>query len=135
MKISLQTKSLQSVEILYLIFDQKTENIPKGIKMKNLLLTTGIISIVLFLMSTKILEGNPSQRNIKVFRLKQNGWKVFDQNSFVESRQGLAPYQNLRRDVQVIEYRLEKDEKIIICVVEYDSQRDLITDSCNDLNF
>ena len=86
--------------------------------------------MLLLMMDTKSLEGNTAPEDKTVFSLRQRGWKIIEQSSFVDSRPGLAPYQNLRRDVQVVKYRLQHDEKVMMCIVEYDSQRDLISESC-----
>ena len=67
-----------------------------------------------------------------VLELKRQGWKVIEKQSRVESRPGLKPYQNLKREVHVFKYWLSKKEKFYFCLVEYDSQLDTIRGSCAD---
>ena len=67
-----------------------------------------------------------------VLELKRQGWEVIEKQSRVESRPGLKPYRNLKREVQVVKYRLSKNEQFYFCLVEYDSQLDTIRESCAD---
>ena len=70
-----------------------------------------------------------------MIQLRQQGWKVEEKKSFVESRPGKRPYQMLKRDVQVVLYRLHRQEQELFCRVEYDSQQDTIREMCsNDEN-
>ena len=62
---------------------------------------------------------------------KKQGWKVEEKKSFVESRPGKRPYQMLKRDVQVVLYRLHRQEQELFCRVEYDSQQDTIREMCS----
>ena len=66
-----------------------------------------------------------------VLELKRQGWEVIEKQSRVESRPGLKPYQNLKREVQVLKYRLSKNEQFYFCLVEYDSQLDTISEACD----
>ena len=61
---------------------------------------------------------------------KKQGWKVEEMKSFVESRPGKRPYQMLKRDVQVVLYRLHRQKQELFCRVEYDSQQDTIREMC-----
>ena len=65
-----------------------------------------------------------------MIQLMQQGWKVEEKNSFVERRTGKRPYQMLKRDVQVVLYRLHHQEQELFCRVEYDSQQDTIWEMC-----
>ena len=67
-----------------------------------------------------------------VLELKRLGWEVVEKKSRIESRAGQKPYQNLKRVVLVVKYRLSKDEELYICLVEYDSQLDTLRESCAD---
>ena len=67
-----------------------------------------------------------------VLELKRQGWEVIEKQSRVESRPGLKPYRNLKREVQVVKYRLSKNKQFYFCLVEYDSQLDTIRESCAD---
>ena len=62
---------------------------------------------------------------------RQQGWKVEEIKSFVESRPGKRPYQMLKRDVQVVLYRLHRQQQELFCRVEYDSQQDTIREMCS----
>ena len=75
---------------------------------------------------------NDSKGIQNVLELKRQGWEVIEKQSHVESRPGLKPYQNLNREVQVVKYRLSKNEQVYFCLVEYDSQLDTIRGSCAD---
>ena len=66
-----------------------------------------------------------------MIQLRQHGWKVEEKKSFVESRPGKRPYQMLKRDVQVVLYRLYHHEQELFCRVEYDSQQDTIREMCS----
>ena len=75
---------------------------------------------------------NDSKEIQNVLELNRQGWEVIEKQSLVESRPGLKPYQNLKRVVQVVKYRLRKNEQFYFCLVEYDSQLDTIRGSCAD---
>ena len=66
-----------------------------------------------------------------MIQLRQQGWKVEEKKSFVESRPGKRPYQMLKRDVQVVLYRLHREQQELFCRVEYDSQQDTISEMCS----
>ena len=62
---------------------------------------------------------------------RKQGWKVEEKKSFVENRPGKRPYQMLKRDVQVVLYRLLRQQQELFCRVEYDSQQDTIREICS----
>ena len=64
-------------------------------------------------------------------QFRQQGWKVEEKKSFVESRPGKRPYQILKREIQVVLYRLHRQEQELFCRVEYDSQQDTIREMCS----
>ena len=66
-----------------------------------------------------------------MIQLRQQGWNVEEMKSFVESRPGKRPYQMLKRDVQVVLYRLHRQQQELFCRVEYDSQQDTIREMCS----
>ena len=66
-----------------------------------------------------------------MIQLRQQGWKVEEKKSFVESRPGKRPYQMLKRDVQVVLYPLHRQKQELFCRVEYDSQQDTIREMCS----
>ena len=66
-----------------------------------------------------------------VIQFRQQGWKIEEKKSCVESRPGKRPYQMLKRDVQVVLYRLHRQQQELFCRVEYDSQQDTIREMCS----
>ena len=66
-----------------------------------------------------------------MFQFRKQGWNVEEKRSFVESRPGKRPYQMLKRDVQVVLYRLHRQQQELFCRVEYDSQQDTIREICS----
>ena len=70
-----------------------------------------------------------SKETMILFR--QQGWKVEEKKNFAESRPGKRPYQMLKRDVQVVLYRLHRQQQELFCRVEYDSQQDTIREMCS----
>ena len=77
-------------------------------------------------------ESIETQGIADVLELQRLGWEVVEKKSRIESRAGQKPYQNLKRVVLVVKYRLRKDEELYFCLVEYDSQLDTIRESCAD---
>jgi hypothetical protein len=76
-------------------------------------------------------EDSKSPEASKLLELKRQGWKVLEKQSEVKSRPGLKPYQNLKREVLVVKYRLRKEAVFLFCLVEYDSQLDTISEACD----
>ena len=76
-------------------------------------------------------EDRKSPKASKLLELKRQGWKVLKKQSEIESRPGLKPYQNLKREVLVVKYRLRKGAVFLFCLVEYDSQLDTISEACD----
>ena len=76
-------------------------------------------------------EDSKSPEASKLLELKRQGWKVLEKQSGIESRPGLKPYQNLKREVLVVKYRLRKGAVFLFCLVEYDSQLDTISEACD----
>ena len=94
--------------------------------MKILLITLAMISLMLL----QAWSMNQVSKEFMI-QLRQQGWKVEEKKSFVESRPGKHPYQTLKRDVQVVLYRLHRQEQELFCRVEYDSQQDTIREMCS----
>jgi hypothetical protein len=76
-------------------------------------------------------EDRKSPEASKLLELKRQDWKVLEKQSEVESRPGQKPYQNLKREVLVVKYRLRKGAVFLFCLVEYDSQLDTISEACD----
>ena len=100
--------------------------------MKNQLLLTSFYILFSGLYNWHLLYANTSPLHTEVIKLKRQGWKVAEIHSSVEGRPGIKPYQNLKRVVQIVKYRLNKGAEVLFCVVEYDSQWDTIRESCAD---
>ena len=98
--------------------------------MKKQLLISTLCMMFSGLCNWYLLHASTSPLHAEVIELKRQGWKVTETHSSVEERSGIKPYQNLKRVVQVVKYRLNKSTKFLFCVVEYDSQWDSICESC-----
>ena len=98
---------------------------------KHLLITT-LCMLFSGLCNWHLLLANTAPLHAEVIELKRQGWKVTETHSSVEARPGIKPYQNLKRVVQILNYRLNKGTEVLFCVVEYDSQWDTIRESCAD---
>ena len=100
--------------------------------MKNLFLSATVFLLVFNWTVIHQIFANDSKEIQNVLELNRQGWEVIEKQSRVESRPGLKPYQNLKREVQVVKYRLSKNEQFYFCLVEYDSQLDTFRESCAD---
>ena len=97
------------------------------------------IAVIFFLLILNWTEQKFSYANkdskspeaFKLLELKRKGWKILEKQSEIESRPGLKPYQNLKREVLVVKYRLRKGPVFLFCLVEYDSQLDTISEACD----
>jgi|TARA_Y100000031_G_scaffold119234_1_gene132831 hypothetical protein len=98
--------------------------------MKKQLLITTLCMLFSGLCNWHLLHANTAPLHAEVIELKRQGWKVTETHSSVEARPGIKPYQNLKRVVQVVKYRLNKGTEVLYCVVEYDSQWDTMRESC-----
>ena len=79
------------------------------------------------------LFGKNKVESNHVLKLKRHGWEVIEKLSRIESRPGLKPYQNLKREVQVVKFKLRKNTNLLFCIIEYDSQLDKIREACDRL--
>ena len=86
--------------------------------------------LLIYAMMPMPLPGGIPSGELHVYSLSRQGWHVLEKKSFVDRRPGQKPYQNLRRDVQVVQYRLQRGEEVLFCRVEYDSQQDTIREYC-----
>ena len=100
--------------------------------MKKKLLITTFCMLFSGLFNWHMLHANTALLHAEVIELKRQGGNVTDTHSSVEARPGIKPYQNLKRVVQVVKYRLNKGTEVLFCVVEYDSQWDTVLESCAD---
>jgi len=98
--------------------------------MKKVFLTASLCMMTFILIGMLQIYANDSTETHNVLEFKRQGWEVFEKQSRLESRPGLKPYENLKREVQVVKYRLRKGAKFSFCLVEYDSQLDTIREFC-----
>ena len=92
------------------------------------------ISLIILMMISLIPLQAWSMNQVSkesMVQYRNQGWKVEEMKSFVESRPGKRPYQMLKRDVQVVLYRLLRQQQELFCRVEYDSQQDTIREMCS----
>ena len=89
-----------------------------------------LLLFFLTFVTPALLWASSQGEELRVYQLAQQGWQIQEKESFIDKRPGLKPYQNLRRDVQVVLYRLQRGEDVLFCRVEYDSQQDTIRESC-----
>ena len=92
------------------------------------------ISLIILMMISLIPLQTWSMNQVSkesMVQYRNQGWKVEEMKSFVERRPGKRPYQMLKRDVQVVLYRLHRQEQELFCRVEYDSQQDTIREMCS----
>ena len=96
---------------------------------------SSVLMFLFFVQWAKIDSSYAKNKNEtrKIIELKRQGWKVFEKQSKIEKRPGIKPYEKLVRIVQVIKYKLNKDNKVVFCIVEYDSQLDRIIDACDSV--
>ena len=90
-----------------------------------------LITLVMISLMPLLAWSMNQEKKESMIQLKHQGWKVEEMKSFVESRPGKRPYQMLKRDVQVVLYRLHRQEQELFCRVEYDSQQDTIREMCS----
>ncbi|MBT6096274.1 MAG: hypothetical protein HOH04_15420 [Rhodospirillaceae bacterium] len=96
--------------------------------MKNLFLALGASAV---LIGTPILSPPQAQDKTRpIANLQAQGWKVIHKSEEKKELPGVAPYQDLKRIVQVIHYRLEKGDGLMICEATYDSQRERYDETC-----
>ena len=92
------------------------------------------ISLIMLMMISLIPLQAWSMNQVSkesMVQYRNQGWKVEEMKSFVESRPGKRPYQMLKRDVQVVLYRIHRQQQELFCRVEYDSQQDTIREMCS----
>ena len=90
-----------------------------------------LITLVMISLMPLLAWSMNQESKETMIQLKQQGWKVEEKKSFIESRPGKRPYQMLKRDVKVVLYRLHRQEQELFCRVEYDSQQDTIREMCS----
>jgi len=96
--------------------------------MKNLLLVLGASAL---LLGWPIPSGTLAQDPARpIAGLQADGWRITEKREEKQTLPGIAPYENLTRVVQVVHYRLEKGNALMVCTATYDSQRDKYDETC-----
>ena len=93
------------------------------------LLAVFVLTVFSASANAEIAKSNP----LTVYDLKKDGWRIVKKNSYVEVRPGTNFYSNLKRYVQVVVYSLQRKEKHYKCILEYDSQNDVLIEECMKL--
>ena len=84
--------------------------------MKKLYLNATVCLLFFYWTGTHKIRANESietQDTPDVLGLQSLGWDVVEKKSRIESRAGQKPYQNLKRVVLVVKYRLRKTKSYI----------------------
>ena len=90
-------------------------------------------SILLTVLGQGIsLAEDGEEKQVTVYSLQQEGWKIIESDTREESLPGLPPYEFLRRVVSLTTYWLQRDKEEIVCQILYDSQLDRQQESCAD---
>ena len=90
-------------------------------------------ALLLALFVSPAIAENDRSDSQTVYTLKQDGWRVVKQQSYVEIRTSKHPYNDLKRLVQVVVHILQKAEERHKCIMEYDSQIDTFMEKCKKL--
>ena len=90
-----------------------------------------LITLVMISLMPLLARSMNQVSKESMVQYRKQGWKVEKKKSFVESRPGKRPYKMLKRDVQVVLYRLHRQKHELFCRVEYDSQQDTIHEMCS----
>ena len=70
-----------------------------------------LVTFVISLLSYKVITFAENKSDVtKVYKFKQQGWKVVEKQNIIEKRPGIKPYQNLERVVELVKYKLKKGE-------------------------
>ena len=93
------------------------------------LLAVFVLTVFSASVYAELAKSNP----LTVYDLKKDGWRIVKKNSYVEVRPGTNFYSNLKRYVQVVVYSLQRKEKHYKCILEYDSQNDVLIEDCMKL--
>ena len=85
-----------------------------------------------FIAAVSVLPQWAVGQSTGVYGLTQAGWEIVEQIEKQEIRSGVSPYSSLQRVVSIMEYRLEKDGRRMVCWVSYDSQQDTQEEKCEE---
>ena len=68
---------------------------------------------------------------MSLVELQSAGWAIVEKTEAQKRLPGVAPYQNLERVIQIVNYRLRRNGAEIRCKTAYDSQRDHYEETCS----
>ena len=94
----------------------------------NKIFTSRSIIFIVFLVPAFLFH-TPA-KTATVYSLKNDGWRVIEQKTYVEIRPGVGAYIDLKRHIQITIYFLKRLERVYKCRVEYDSQKDSLMEKC-----
>ena len=96
--------------------------------MKYSFFTAVTIFVIVLLPLTSQSETTPGPLSTNY--LISNGWTIIEKSEGQELLPGVAPYQDLKRILQITHYRLQKGTALMKCKTAYDSQLDQFEESC-----
>ena len=73
----------------------------------------------------------PSPQVMSLIELQSDGWAVVEKTDAQKRVPGIAPYQNLERVIQMVNYRISSNGAEIRSKTAYDSQRDHYEETCS----
>ena len=77
-------------------------------------------------------DGDPCPTPVmSLIELQSAGWAVVEKTEALKRVPGVAPYQNLERVIQMVNYRLSRNGAEIRSKTAYDSQRDHYEETCS----
>ncbi|MEC9185869.1 MAG: hypothetical protein VX930_16480 [Pseudomonadota bacterium] len=73
----------------------------------------------------------PAPPVMSLIELQSAGWAVVEKTDAQKRVPGIAPYQNLERLIQMVNYRLSRNSAEIRSKTAYDSQRNHYEETCS----
>lgn len=98
--------------------------------MKHLLLSATALAMLVGAPVASLAEAKLSNQPT-IVSLQSDGWTIVDKTAEQRTLPGVAPYQDLKRVVQIVRYRLEKGGATMTCETVYDSQLDHFEENCS----
>ncbi|MBC8451702.1 MAG: hypothetical protein H8D70_00585 [Rhodospirillaceae bacterium] len=97
--------------------------------MKRIPLTAAVLAMLIAAPVSSLAETKVSPRPT-IISLQSEGWVIVKKTAEQKTLPGVAPYQDLKRVVQIVRYRLKKGDATMMCETAYDSQLDHFEESC-----
>jgi len=99
--------------------------------MKRLSLTAAVLAMLIGAPASSLAETKVSPRPT-IISLQSEGWVIVKKTAEQKTLPGVPPYQDLKRIVQIVRYRLEKGDAMMTCETAYDSQLDRFEENCRE---